>query len=77
MPKREIGLSDEAVIARCCNLDETDVWAAPAPKTPLSDIGLVQSDVTLPVMGNDPCALSGLPLTPLYSSGQSLPSLIL
>lgn len=75
--KREIGLSDEAVIAWCCNLAETEVWAALAPKAPLSALGLVQSDATRPAMGDEPYALSGLLLALLYPSGQRSSRLML
>lgn len=75
--KREIGLSDEAVIAWCCNLDETDVWAALAPKAPLSALSLVLNDATRPVMGDEPYALSGLLLALLYPSGQRSSRLML
>ncbi|MGO4855233.1 hypothetical protein [Phaeovulum sp. W22_SRMD_FR3] len=75
--KREIGLSDEAVIALCCNLDETEVWAALAPKAPISALSLFQSDGTRPVMGDEPYALSGLLLALLYPPGQGSSRLML
>ena len=58
--QREIGLSAEAVIACCCNLDEMEVWTALAPQGRLVALGLVQTDSTLPVMRDDPYTLSGL-----------------
>tara|TARA_R110002072_G_scaffold244315_2_gene403664 strand:- start:192 stop:470 length:279 start_codon:yes stop_codon:yes gene_type:complete len=58
--KRQIGISDEAVIAWCCNLDESEVWNALAPQGGLVTLGLVQSDSTLAVMRDDPYTLSGL-----------------
>ena len=58
--RREIGVSDEAVIAWCCNLDEVEVWSALAPQGPLVAPGLVQPDGTSPVMRDEPYALSGL-----------------
>jgi len=58
--KHKIGISDEAVIAWCCNLDEAEVWHALAPQGPLVMLGLVQSDSSLPVMRDDPYTFSGL-----------------
>lgn len=57
--------------------DETDVWAALAQKAPLSALGLVQSDATRPVMGDEPYAPSGLLLALLYPSGQRSSRLML
>ncbi len=56
----EIGLSAEAVIAICCNLDETQVWTALAPQSRLVTLGLVQTDSTHVVLRDDPYTLSGL-----------------
>lgn len=60
MLQREIGLSTEAVIALCCNLDETAVWTALAAQGRLVTIGLVQTDSTLAILRDDPYTLSGL-----------------
>lgn len=60
MLKQEIGLSDEAVIAWCCNLDEASVWHALGPNGPLIDLGLVQSDSSMSIMRDEAYALSGL-----------------
>lgn len=60
MLKREIGLSDEAMISWCCNLDAVTTWAALAPQGRLVTLGLVQTDSTLTVLRDDPYTLSGL-----------------
>lgn len=60
MLQREIGLSTEAVIALCWNLDETEVWTALAAQGRLVTIGLVQTDSTLAILRDDPYTLSGL-----------------
>ena len=73
MLQREIGLSTEAVIALCCNLDETEVWTALAPQGRLVTIGLVQTDSTLAILRDDPYTLSGL-LLALLSPPQQRPS---
>lgn len=73
MLQREIGLSTEAVISLCCNLDETEVWTALAPQGRLVTIGLVQTDSTLAILRDDPYTLSGL-LLALLSPPQQRPS---
>ena len=60
MLKRDIGLSDEAVIAWCCNLDDTTTWTALAPHGRLVTLGLVQTDSMYTVLKDDAYALSGL-----------------
>lgn len=72
MLQREIGLSTEAVIALCCNLDETEVWTALAPQGRLVTLGLVQTDSTLAILRDDPYTLSGLLLALLSSPSQRL-----
>lgn len=74
MLQREIGLSAEAVIALCCNLDEAEVWIALAPQGRLVTIGLVQTDSTLAILRDDPYTLSGL-LLALLSPPQQRPSI--
>lgn len=74
MLQREIGLSTEAVIALCCNLDETAVWTALAPQDRLVTIGLVQTDSTLAILRDEPYTLSGL-LLALLSPPQQRPSI--
>lgn len=74
MLQREIGLSTEAVIALCCNLDETEVWIALAPQGLLVTIGLVQTDSTLAILRDDPYTLSGL-LLALLSPPRQRPSI--
>lgn len=68
--QREIGASTEAVIALCCNLDETDVWTALAPQGRLVTTGLVQTDSTLAILRDDPYTLSGLLLALLSPPSQ-------
>jgi len=70
MLQREIGLSAEAVIALCCNLDEADVWIALAPQGRLVTIGLVQTVSTLAILRDDPYTLSGLLLALLSPPSQ-------
>jgi hypothetical protein len=60
MLKRGMGVSDEAMIAWCCNLDEIAVWRALAPQGRLVTLGLVQTDSMLTVLRDDPYTLSGL-----------------
>lgn len=60
MLTRDIGLSDEAVIAWCCNLDDATTWAALAPHGRLVTLGLVQTDGTQAVLRDLPYGLSGL-----------------
>lgn len=74
MLQREIGLSTEAVIALCCNLDETEIWIALAPQGILVTIGLVQTDSTLAILRDDPYTLSGL-LLALLSPPRQRPSI--
>ena len=74
MLQREIGLSAEAVIALCCNLEEAEVWIALAPQGRLVTIGLVQTDSTLAILRDDPYTLSGL-LLALLSPPQQRPSI--
>lgn len=74
MLQREIGASTEAVIALCCNLDETDVCTALAPQRRLVTIGLVQTDSTLDILREDPYTLSGL-LLALLSPPPQRPSI--
>lgn len=57
---RDIGLSDEAVISWCCNLDDAMTWAALAPHGRLVTLGLVQTDGTKAVLRDLPYGLSGL-----------------
>lgn len=73
MLQREIGLSAEAVIALCCNLDEAEVWIALAPQGRLVTIGLLQTDSTLAILRDDPYTLSRL-LLALLSPPQQRPS---
>lgn len=72
MLQRDIGLSTEAVIALCCNLEEPEVWIALAPQGRLVSLGLVQTDSTLAVLRDDPYTLSGL-LLALLSPPQHRP----
>lgn len=74
MLQREIGASTEAVIALCCNLDETHVWTALAPQGRLVTLGLVQTDSTLAILRDDPYSLSGL-LLALLSPPPHRPSI--
>ena len=74
MLQRDVGLSAEAVIALCCNLDEDDVWIALSPQGRLVTLGLVQTDGTLAVMRDDPYTLSGL-LRALLSPPPPRPSI--
>jgi len=74
MLQREIGASTEAVIALCCNLDETHVWTALAPQGRLVTLGLVQTDSTLAILRDDPYSLSGL-LLALLSPPPQRPSI--
>lgn len=74
MLQRESGLSAEAVISLCCNLDETEVWIALAPQGRLVTIGLVQTDSTLAILRDEPYTLSGL-LLALLSPPQQRPSI--
>lgn len=74
MLQREIGLSAEAVIALCCNLEEAEVWIALAPQGRLVTICLVQTDSTLAILRDDPYTLSGL-LLALLSPPQQRPSI--
>lgn len=60
MLTRDIGLSDEAVITWCCNLDDATTWAALAPNGRLVTLGLVQTDGTQTVLRDLPYGLSGL-----------------
>ncbi len=60
MLTRDIGLSDEAVISWCCNLDDDATWAALAPRGRLVTLGLVQTDGTQAVLRDLPYRLSGL-----------------
>lgn len=60
MLTRDIGLSDEAVIAWCCNLDYATTWNALAPHGRPVNLGLVQTDVTQTVLRDLPYELSGL-----------------
>ncbi len=60
MLTRDIGLSDEAVIAWCCNLDDATTWAALAPHGRLVTLGLVQTDGAQAVLRDLPYRLSGL-----------------
>ncbi|MBJ2152660.1 hypothetical protein [Paracoccus sp. IB05] len=74
--RRETGLSDEAALAWCCNLDEADVWAALAPQAALVAQGLVQTDAGQPVLRDDPYTLSGLFLALLRPSARKTSALI-
>ena len=60
MLKRDIGLSDEAMIAWCCNLDDTKTWTALAPHGRVVTLGLVQTDSMFTVLKDDAYTLSGL-----------------
>lgn len=60
MLKRQFGLSDEAMIACCCNLDEQAIWKALSPRGRLVTLGLVQTDSMLAELRDDPYTLSGL-----------------
>ena len=60
MLTRDIGLSDEAVIAWCCNLDDATTWASLAPHGSVVMLGLVQTDGTQAVLHDLPYRLSGL-----------------
>lgn len=60
MLQREIGLSAEAAIALCCNVEETVVWTALAHHSRLVTDGLVQTDSSLAVPRDNPYTLSGL-----------------
>ena len=76
---RDVGLSDEAVIAWCCNLDDATTWAALAPHGRLVTLGLVQTDGTQAVLRAQPYGLSGLllaliqPPTPTRHSRLAVP----
>lgn len=72
MLQHEIGLSTEAVIALCCNLDETEVWTTVSPQGRLIALGLMQTDSTLAVLRDDPYTQSGL-LRALLSPPQQHP----
>lgn len=56
MLRREIGLSDEAVLGWCCNLDEAAVWTALAPQ----GRSVVWTDAASAVLHGEAYALSGL-----------------
>lgn len=60
MLTHDIGLSDEAVIAWCCNLDDATIWTALAPHGRLVALGLVRTDGTQAVLRDLPYELSGL-----------------
>jgi hypothetical protein len=68
MLKRKIGLSDEAMIAWCCNLDEDTTWTVLAPQGRLVTLGLLQTDSTMAVLRDDPYNLSGLLLALIQPS---------
>ena len=73
--QREVGLSTEATIGWCCNLDEPEVWTALASNGRLIGLGLILTDNTSPVLRDDPYELSGLLLALLRSpkgSGRTL-----
>lgn len=72
MLSREIGLSDEAVLGWCCNLDEAAVWTALAPQGRLVTLGLVRTDAASPVPRDEAYALSGLFLVLIQPPGPHL-----
>lgn len=76
MLQRKIGLSDEAALAWCCNLDEADVWATLAPQGALVAQGPVQTDAGQPIMRDDPYTLSGLLLALLRPAASKTSALI-
>jgi len=74
--QREIGLSTEATMGWCCNLDEREVWTALAPTGRLIGLGLIMTDNSSVVMRDDAYELSGLLLALLRSPSASGPGFL-